>query len=100
MSYLHVLQPRQVAGALADGLLVGEDLPHILQPGAVLGQQVVTDLQPGGTDDIEVVPDHQIVYRLDGAGGAVFDGQDAVLAHAALHGFENMVKGLDICDLG
>ena len=96
----HILQPSQITGALVEGLLVGIDVPDVLQLGAGFGQQVVAHLQPGGADDGEVVADHQVIHRVHRTGGAVFDWQDAILAHAALHRLEHVVKALEIHDGG
>ena len=60
----------------------------------------MVDLDPGGTDDMEVVADHQVVDAVDRARQAVFDGQDAVAAQAALDGAENALKGFAIHDRG
>ena len=79
---------------------MGEDLPDVLQLGAVLGQEVVAHLQPGGPDDGEVVAGHQVVNGVHRAGGAVLNGQDAVLAHAGLHRLEHMLEGVEVQDGG
>ena len=75
----------QEAAALAQGLAVGVDLPNILHFGTVLAQQTVVDAELDTADDGEIVPLHEIVDLVDGAVGAVLDGQDTELALAPLH---------------
>ena len=53
-------------------------------------------LQPGGADDGEVVAGHQVVDGVHRSGGAVLDGQDAVLAHAGLHRLKHVLKGVEV----
>ncbi len=60
----------------------------------------MVDFQPEGADDIEIVPDHQIVDLGHGTGGGVFNGEDAILAHALLDGVEHRVEALEIHNEG
>ena len=41
-------------------------------------------------------PGHQVVDGVHRAGGAVLNGQDAVLAHAGLHRLEHMLEGVEV----
>ena len=86
--------------ALADGLLVGVNGLNVRKGGTGVCQQIVVDFQPEGADDREIVPDHQIIDLGHGAGGRVFDGEDAVLAHALLDGVEHRVEALEVHDEG
>ena len=72
----------------------------VLQLCAPLDQEIVVDFQPDGPDDGEVVADHQVVDLLDGAGGGVLDGHDAVAAQTLFNGGEHALKILEIHDKG
>ena len=60
----------------------------------------MVDLHPHGADDVQIVIHHQIVYPLYGAGGAVFNRQYAVFAHAGFDGGEHAVKGGEVQNRG
>ena len=79
---------------------MGINLPDLIHPRARQGQQRMIDLDPHGTDDIAVVPDHQVIDAVHRAGKAVLDGQDAILAQAALNRPEDILEGSAVQDGG
>ena len=95
----HAIETGQKAAALANGLLVGVDLCDVGQLGAGQAQQLVADAQPGGPDHRQFVVLEQLVYRPDGAVGAVLNGQHAELAKARLHGGGHRLEGLHVHDV-
>ena len=90
----------QEGPALADGLLVGVDLPDVRELRPRLCQEVVVHLQPDGADDAEVVLLHEVVDGVDGAGGAVLQGDDAEAAEALLNGGEDGLEAGEVEDVG
>ena len=97
---LHVPKRPQKARALVERLLVGADLPDVFHLRAPSCKQAVIHLQTKRAHDAEIIFDHQIVYRIHRACGAVFDGQNAVAAFALLDGLEHPLEILIIGDLG
>ena len=79
---------------------MGVNLLDIAELGAGIHQQVVVHLQPEGADNGEIVLDHQVIDLLHRTGGGVFNGQDAVLAHALLNGGKHRLEILEIQDEG
>ena len=76
---------------------MGEDLLDVLQLGALFGHQVVVHLQPGGADDLEAaVAEHQVVDLLHRAGGAVLQGEHAVVAEAVLDGGKDALEAAEV----
>ena len=85
--------------ALPQGLFMGYDLADG-GGGIVLAHEMMLHAQLLGADNVEIVLFHEVVYLGDGTCGAVFDGQDAVTAHALFYGAEYIVKALKVQDVG
>ena len=90
----------QKLAALAQALVVGDDFSDILQSGAGVGQQSVVHLELDAAYNMEIVLLHQVVDRRHRAGGAIFDGQDAIAAKALPHRLEHPLKLVEIQDGG
>ena len=71
---------------------MGINLADILKLGAGLHQQVVVDLHPHRAYDTEIMLAHQVIDRIDRAGGAVFHRDDAIAAEPLFDGGEDRVK--------
>ena len=71
---------------MADGLLVGDDFADVVHFYARQGEQRMLHMQADASDDVEAMLLHEIIDRIDRAVGAVFDGQDAVVAKPFLDG--------------
>ena len=79
---------------------MGVDFFDVLQLGTGVYQQIVVNFQPEGADNREIVLDHQIVDLIHRPGGGVFNGQDAILAHALFDGGEHSIEIFEIHDHG
>ena len=90
----------QIFLTLGDGLGMGENFPDVLFSGSRLGQQGMVDLHPDAADDVEMIFHHQVIDRIDGTGGGVLDGKNAVIAFPFLDGLEYAPEVLLIRDLG
>ena len=72
---------------------MGINALDIGQTGALIAEQAVANGDRDFADDGRSVFGQQIVNSGDGAGGRVFDGEDAVVTPAAGDGFKDVFKG-------
>lgn len=89
----------EICAALAYGLLVGVNFLNVGKLRAWEGEQVVVYLDAHTLYDAEAVLHHEVVHLVDGACGAVFEGDHAVAAQTLFNCGEYGLKVLEIEDV-